>query len=298
MRWTFTCCAAALVVTTAAPALPQGRELSFTPVTPCRLLDTRPNNALQPGVARTFALRGSCGIPGLTKDGGAEANQAVALALNLVAVGPTGPGHLLAWPANQPAPNASVVNYTSLAETGGLNIANGVIVAMCDEVDVNPCAAGDISFRAHVSATHLVVDVAGYFSNRVLPSAKRYGAGAGVDNFLCLSTVTGTRAGLSATIADFADAEHVCPPGTWLCTFGEVNLQGCDTSRPDTACDYIDCTGSCHDLPADDHRGWLRVEPLGSATESMVSGFTRDEDGQNSSAPVCQYLPAWCCSRD
>src|SRR5262249_44997948 len=71
-------------------------------------------------------------------------------------------GDLVAWPANQAAPLASVVNYEP-SGAAGLNIANGVIVPMCDEVAPSPCATGDIKFLAQVADTHLVVDVVGYF---------------------------------------------------------------------------------------------------------------------------------------
>jgi hypothetical protein len=294
-------CITLLLFTTAVPAVAQVRDLVFTPLPPCRLTDTRHGSAtpLAPGVARTFRFRGACGIPGLTSDGGRESNVAMAVALNVVAVGPAGPGHLAAWAANHPPPPASVINYSALSETGGLNVANGVIVPMCDQVAADPCASGDISFSANVSSTHLVVDVVGYFSSQALTSAKRYGAGAGIDNFPCLNSDRGVRAGLSHTIANLAGAAQVCPAGTWVCSHSDVGAVSCDTSRPDTACDYIDCRGDCHDLAAAEHRGWMRLpEPLGTPTASMASGFTRGEDGSNSSAPVCQYLPVWCCSPD
>jgi hypothetical protein len=294
MLHTATRCTMLLLLATAVPAAAQVRDLVFTPLAPCRVVDTRGLGVLVPGAVRTFRFRGICGIPGLTTDGGRESNVAMAVALNVVAVGPAGPGHLTAWAANHPPPQASIINYSAHAETGGLNVANGVIVPMCDQVSTSPCSSGDISFRASVSATDLVVDVVGYFQSRVLASAKRYGAGAGIDNFPCLNTTAGIRAGLSHTIADFGGADQACPHGTWVCSVNDLGL-ACDTSRPDTTCDYIDCTGTCHDLPASDHRGWLRFpEPA----DSMTEAFTRDESGGFGASPVCQYLPVWCCSPD
>ncbi len=155
-------------------------NLVFVPLAPCRVIDTRVSGAggaLVAGTPRTFFVRGptrdyattpnqggsptGCGIPDLTSDVSPFQNIAKAVAINIVAVGPAGAGDLRAWPANQTAPNASVINYA--VDPGPLNIANGVIVPMCDEVTATPCSTGDITFRADVSGTQLVVDVVGYF---------------------------------------------------------------------------------------------------------------------------------------
>ena len=148
-------------------------NMVFVPLPPCRVIDTRAGGAGGPlvaGVPRTFLFHGptqdyssqggnagGCGIPNLTTDGGSEQNLAKAVAINIVAANPAGPGNLRAWPANQGMPTASLINYSSV------NIANGVLVPMCDEVDAPPCTSGDITFLASVSGAHLVVDVAGYF---------------------------------------------------------------------------------------------------------------------------------------
>lgn len=150
-----------------------GNDLVFTPVTPCRVIDTRlAGGRFAANETRTFIFRGpttdyssqggaaaGCGIPGLTGTT-TLSNDAKAVAINIIAVGPLGPGDFNAWPSNQSIPTASVVNYSDLP---GLNIANGVIVPMCDEASATPCASGDISFKAEVSGTFLVVDITGYF---------------------------------------------------------------------------------------------------------------------------------------
>ena len=148
-------------------------NLVFVPLAPCRVIDTRALGAGGPlvaGVSRTFFFRGpmrnyadqggsanGCGIPDLTTDGSSEENLAKAVAINIVAANPAGPGNLRAWPANQGMPTASLVNYNNV------NIANGVVVPMCDEEEEPPCASGDITFLASVSGAHLVIDVTGYF---------------------------------------------------------------------------------------------------------------------------------------
>jgi hypothetical protein len=170
--------AASLTAATVSPPAARADDLHFVPLPPCRVIDTRSDGAggpLMPGIPRQFFFRGpsrnyrtspnqggsttGCGIPDLASDLGATENIAKAVAINIVAVGGTGPGHLTAWPSNQTPPLASVINYAAI----GTNLANGVILPLCDEIAVNPCASGDLSFVAAVSSAHLVVDVVGYF---------------------------------------------------------------------------------------------------------------------------------------
>ena len=148
-------------------------NLVFVPLQPCRVIDTRGLGAGGPlvaGAQRTFFFRGTdrdysnqggnangCGIPDLADFGSTDENIAKAVAINIVAVSPGGPGNLRAWAANQAMPLASLVNYNSV------NIANGVVVPMCDQVAAAPCTTGDITFLASVSGADLVVDVTGYF---------------------------------------------------------------------------------------------------------------------------------------
>ena len=151
------------------------KELVFTALPPCRVIDTRGSGAggkFAANETRSYILRGpttdytsqggnaaGCGIPDLSGVS-VQGNTALALALNIIVVAPTGAGDMRAWPTNQTVPLASVINYANVT---GLNIANGVIVPMCDEQSATPCASGDISFLADVAGGFLVADVTGYF---------------------------------------------------------------------------------------------------------------------------------------
>lgn len=128
----------------------------FIGVQPCRLVDTRsgafpagfgPPN-LSPGVERVFdLLNGPC--PGMP-------NIVAAYSLNITVVGPAGPGHLVIWPTGSAEPTVSSINYTA-----GQTIANAVIVPAGNSVPI-----GAISVKAGVSATHLLIDINGYFSSQ------------------------------------------------------------------------------------------------------------------------------------
>jgi hypothetical protein len=278
-----------------SPGWGQTASTEFVPVTPCRIVDSRIGQGavgpLMPGATHGVFFRSSCGIPGLTNDGGNEVNRATAIAMNIVAVSPAGFGHLIAWPSNRPIPGASVINYSP-----GQNIANGVVVAMCDQEATIPCPSGDISFLAGVSSTHLVVDVTGYYIKPHEEGSGRHGAGAGFDSFVCPNNAQNVRYGLSAHIAARANADRLCPAGTWLCTRAQVETGavGCDTSRPDSAsCDYRTCDGTCVSLPSDNHLGWTSSFSDGTGT----IGVFKSELGFLSVGDTCLELPAWCCSR-
>src|SRR5262245_42388766 len=93
--------AAVLIGLVLVPVAGRGAESVFTPVSPCRMVDTRasPDGPLLPNVVRSFSFWGFCGVPFKTSDGGRESNVATALALNIVAVGPAAAGHLVVWAA-------------------------------------------------------------------------------------------------------------------------------------------------------------------------------------------------------
>jgi hypothetical protein len=138
-------------------------DLAYTPVPPCRIVDTRvAGGPLLPGAVRSFLVAGTGGFAGQggTATGcGVPFGPATAAVINFVAVQATGPGNLRAWPFAGPVPTASIINYTLFP---GLNLANGLVQPLC--------AAGaalcdrDIHVQADVSATHVVADVLGYFS--------------------------------------------------------------------------------------------------------------------------------------
>jgi hypothetical protein len=144
-------------------------DLVFTPVTPCRIIDTRSAAAgqLVAGAAQSYKVRSLTGFAiqgGSATDCGVAAN-ATSVMFNMVAVGPAGPGDIRATAFGGTLPNASVLNYSNVA---GLNIANGLALPVCNPATAT-CTTADITFIADVASTHLVVDVVGYFKAAVSP---------------------------------------------------------------------------------------------------------------------------------
>jgi hypothetical protein len=153
-------------------------DLVYTPVTPCRIVDTRvAGGPLNAGFSRSFKVTGDA-----TFQGGANCavpfGPATSAMVNFVAVGAAGPGNLQITPFGQPLPTASIINYSTVQ-----NVANGLAVALCDP-SANTCTF-DITIQANNSTVHLVADVQGYF--------QRVGAGGVGTALLADSAVTGAK---------------------------------------------------------------------------------------------------------
>lgn len=119
----------------------------FYTVTPCRVFDTREvsgptlGTPLTCGTERNFAVAGKCGVP----------SSATAVSVNLTGTTSTAQGNLRLFPAGEPTPLVSTLNYTA-----GLTRANNAVVALGTD--------GQISILCSPSGTtHVVLDVNGYF---------------------------------------------------------------------------------------------------------------------------------------
>jgi len=123
----------------------------FHAVTPCRLADTRlpdgPSGGppLAAGASRDFPVGGSCSIPA----------DARAVAVNVTTTAQTRAGNLRLYPAGEPVPLASAINFTAQHARANNAIvrlgANGQVGVRCD---MPPGPGG---------TTHFILDVSGYF---------------------------------------------------------------------------------------------------------------------------------------
>jgi hypothetical protein len=132
---------------TAPPAL------AFYPLTPCRVVDTRPGSAgsgetgpfgppsLVGGATRNFPLpASSCPIP--------PSAQAYSVRMTVVPPGPL--GYLTTWPTGEPLPLVATLNDSS----GGV-VGNEAIVPGGTSGEISVFASND---------TDLVIDINGYFA--------------------------------------------------------------------------------------------------------------------------------------
>jgi len=181
-------------------------DLTYTPVNPCRIVDTRvAGGALTANVLRVLdgfssdfstqgGTAGNCGMP----------SGVAAIAMNVYAVNPSNLGFIKLWPANGTEPSVSTVNY----QPGIVAIATGTIVPV-DGPNSNRFAAKS------PAVVDLIVDVVGYFKapGGVLGDITSVTAGAGL-------TGGGTSGGVTLSIAN-AGVTPAMLSGTG-CTNGQV----------------------------------------------------------------------------
>lgn len=131
------------------PAASDPSALSFYPLTPCRLVDTRIATSisiiggpyLSAGASRSFpVLSSNCGIP----------PSASAYSLNFTVVPHAALGYLTVWPSGQSRPVVSTLNAPT-----GTDVANAAIVPAGQNGEISLYAAND---------TDVVIDVNGYFA--------------------------------------------------------------------------------------------------------------------------------------
>jgi len=114
---------------------------TFTSAVPARILDTRNGAPPTPGHTIEVAIAGTRGIPA----------HATSVVVNLTATGTSTAGYVTAFPCDQAAPTASNLNYD--ANTTAANLAT-----------VPLSATGTLCLTANTT-THLIADIAGWYSN-------------------------------------------------------------------------------------------------------------------------------------
>ena len=131
-------------------------DLLYTPVKPCRIIDTRKTGAgiIDANTQRNFRVFGSVGSQGGNSSGcSSPGGQPRAAHINMIAVDPTGKGNLQAFPVGAGAGAGLSVNYntidTNLANAGTVKTITG--------------SGPDITVRSNFSSVHTVIDVLGYY---------------------------------------------------------------------------------------------------------------------------------------
>lgn len=174
-------------------------DLVYTPITPCRILDTRvAGGAIAGNFSRDFnAVVGSGGNfssqgGSATDCGGVAAGQAAAV-INVTAVTPTGGGFATVYPFGATRPLASSVNYTAGA------VVNNTVVTKLP----NPLTTKDFSIYTFATSD-FVADIVGYYAP---PQA------TALDCATVSGTPTNVNAGAYASLPTLFCAANYTPVG-------------------------------------------------------------------------------------
>ena len=127
-------------------------DLLYTPVTPCRIVDTRNTSAgiIVANTQRDFRVSGPVSDQGGDSDGcPSPGGEPLAAHINVIAVNPTGKGNLQVFPVASGKGAGLSVNYNTI----DTNLANA------GTVETSP----DITVASNFSSAHTVIDVLGYY---------------------------------------------------------------------------------------------------------------------------------------
>lgn len=138
-------------------------DLVYTPVTPCRILDTRTafggSGPIAAGGTKNFLIWGVSSYAG---QGGAASNCGItagsntaAVAVNFTVVTPATPGYITAFPFGTTRPTAATVNFNAGDVRGNFSIAKN-----------SQGGSSDLSIYS-TSNVEVVGDVVGYFSRPI-----------------------------------------------------------------------------------------------------------------------------------
>lgn len=148
----------------AVPLVSLNADLVFTPVTPCRIVDTRSASAgiLTAGSTRGFRGWGDYLIAGnsFTAQGGSSTTCGIptgtntaAIVVNFTSVSPQTGGYITAYPGDTTQPLAATLNFNA----GDIKGNNAVL-------KLNQTGSGNHFNVYSTSTTHLVGDVVGYYA--------------------------------------------------------------------------------------------------------------------------------------
>jgi hypothetical protein len=132
-------------------------EDSYTPITPCRIVDTRPAGRIKKGKVRSFHVRGTGGFPGQGgQPGGCNIpNDAVAVSLTITSLDATANGGVLrAYPTGTPKPKTIFASADK-----GVQLSSGGTVGLC----ATSCGGHALNVAADVASANVLIDVTGYY---------------------------------------------------------------------------------------------------------------------------------------
>lgn len=192
------------------------QDLVFTPVQPCRIVDTRiAQGAVAAGQVRSYGAAGRSHYidqGGSTTNCGLQSEVPGAVMLSVTAVTPAQPGYATVFTAGATRPETASVNYVA-----GAVVNNAAVVRV-----PNPAATYDFSIFSYATSDY-VVDIIGYFA------APRATALSCVDSALATTNIAAGATGqvtAPACAAGYTATQLDCESGSWSMPIVFSSLRG------------------------------------------------------------------------
>lgn len=215
-------------------------DLVYTPVAPCRILDTRnvAAGAIAANATRNFV---AFGVSSFASQGGSATNcgvnplSATAVAINLTAVTPAAAGYATAYPFGTTRPVAASVNYVA-----GAIVNNALIVQT-----PNPISSFDFTVYTFAQS-HYVADIVGYFAPPVATALQCLETGKTIVNIVPNGTAN---ADAPACAAGYTATSTNCESSDWLVPFVFINNGTCSARNNSAGAQDIRASRTCCRVP-------------------------------------------------
>ena len=216
-------------------------DLVYTPVAPCRILDTRNTaaGAIAANGTRNFV---AFGVSSFASQGGSATNcgvnplAATAVAVNLTAVTPSIAGYATAYPFGTSRPLAASVNYAA-----GAIVNNALIVQT-----PNPIASFDFTLYTFAQS-HYVADIVGYFAP---PAATALQCQDTANTVVANIAAGGTaNANAPACPAGYTQTATNCETSSWLTPIVFSHGGTCSARNNDASPQEIRASRTCCRVP-------------------------------------------------
>jgi hypothetical protein len=218
-------------------------DLVYTPIQPCRIVDTRSTAA---GAIAANGTRSFVGINSgnFTGQGGSATNcgtldlSATAIALNVTAVTPTAAGFTTVFPFGTTRPVAASVNYAA-----GSTVNNAIIAQI-----PNPLASSDFSVYTFAQS-HYVVDIVGYFAPPVATALQCVETANTTTPDLGVAP-NGTRNELAPNCpAGYTQTTTNCTTSSWLMPIVFSKDGTCSARNNDSTNAFLSASRTCCRVP-------------------------------------------------
>jgi hypothetical protein len=216
-------------------------DLVYTPVTPCRILDTRSTaaGAIAANSTRSFVAINASSFTG---QGGSATNcgtlglNATAVAINLTAVTPVAAGYTTAYPFGTAQPVAASVNYTADA------IVNNALIVQIP----NPLSSFDFTLYTFAQS-HYVADIVGFFAPPVATPLQCVET-ANTDLVIAANGGTGN-ANAPACATGYTQTATNCETTSWLMPIVFFQSGTCSARNGDTTQQTLRASRTCCRIP-------------------------------------------------
>lgn len=245
MKKLFILLAAMLTFTTTAFAFigSADADLVYTPVTPCRIFDTRVSQGgtgpIPAAGTKNFFIWGQSSYAG---QGGAASNCGItagsntaAVAVNFTVVSPATPGFITAFPFGTTRPTAATVNFNAGDVRGNFSIAKN-----------SQGGASDLSIFS-TSNVEVVGDVVGYYSKPVATALECVET-ANTNLVIAASGGTGN-AVAPACAAGYTATSTNCESTSWLMPIVFFQSGTCSARNGDTVSQTLRASRTCCRIP-------------------------------------------------